>query len=278
MRTTFKIIFLALFLSVAGFVVLNFFVPTISHAQVQISASIPGKYDLTSSGTVPGQFVYDFYQYALAIGGILAFGIVVYGGVRYMISAGNPSGQSDAKEWIQAALMGILLLAGAYFILNVINPNLVNLTLPTLQTVQIATNTGGSAGGGTGSSGGGSSPTNSQAAKNLTSAGIGVKAGAIVAGLRNSIVNSLVSLASKCGCSITVTAGTDGTHRPGEYSHSQGYKADLHLDAGLNNYITNTNNFTSMGPRSDGAAMYKDKSTGAIYARESNHWDVVSKG
>lgn len=74
-----------------------------------------------------------FYQYALGVGGILAFGVVVYGGVRYMISAGNPSGQSDAKEWIKAALMGLLLLAGAYFILNVINPKLTNLTLPTLQ-------------------------------------------------------------------------------------------------------------------------------------------------
>jgi hypothetical protein len=77
------------------------------------------------------------------VGGILASGVVVYGGVRYMISAGNPSGQSDAKEWIQAAIMGILLLAGAYFILKVINPNLVNLTLPDLQTIQLGTYSGG---------------------------------------------------------------------------------------------------------------------------------------
>jgi hypothetical protein len=71
------------------------------------------------------------------IGGILAFGVVVYGGVKYMTSAGNPSGQGDAKEWIEAALLGLLLLVGAYFILNVINPQLTNLTMPTLQTVNI---------------------------------------------------------------------------------------------------------------------------------------------
>ena len=87
---------------------------------------------------MPGQFVYDFYQYALAIGGILAFGVVVYGGVRLILfPAGNPSGQTDAKDWIQAALIGILLLAGAYFILNVINPSLVNLNLPSLVNLNL---------------------------------------------------------------------------------------------------------------------------------------------
>jgi hypothetical protein len=80
----------------------------------------------------PGAFVANFYQFALMIGGVLAFGVIVYGGVRYMASAGNPSGQSDAKEWVEAALLGLLLLVGAYFILNVINPQLLNLTLPVL--------------------------------------------------------------------------------------------------------------------------------------------------
>ena len=260
---------------------LTFFIPIPTYAQVHISASIPGTYDTSNAATAsPGQFIADFYQYALVIGGILAFGVIVYGGIRYMTSAGNPSGQGDAKEWVQAAIMGILLLAGAYFILKVINPNLVNLSLPSLQSVgQVNTSggTGSGAGGGSGTSGGGSSPTDSQAAKDLASAGVSVKSGATVAGLRNSIVNSLTSLRSECGgCNVTVTAGTDGIHQPGEYSHADGYKADVRLDAGLNSYITN--NFASIGTRSDGAAMYKDPSTGAIYARESSHWDIVSKG
>jgi hypothetical protein len=72
------------------------------------------------------------------IGGVLAFGVVVYGGVKYMASAGNPSGQSDAKEWIEAALLGLLLLVGAYFILSVINPQLLNLNLPSLTPVDIS--------------------------------------------------------------------------------------------------------------------------------------------
>lgn len=54
-----------------------------------------------------------------------------------MAAAGNPSGQSDAKEWIWSALLGILLLAGAYMVLNVINPNLTTLSLPTLTPANI---------------------------------------------------------------------------------------------------------------------------------------------
>ncbi|HUC01414.1 MAG TPA: hypothetical protein VMA75_00720, partial [Candidatus Paceibacterota bacterium] len=42
------------------------------------------------------------------------------------------------KEWIWGALLGLLLLAGAYLILNVINPQLVNLNLPTLNSVTVA--------------------------------------------------------------------------------------------------------------------------------------------
>jgi hypothetical protein len=112
--------------------------PVLAQTQITISTSVPGTYPPTSGTGGPGAFVANFYQFALVIGGILAFGVIVYGGVKYMASAGNPSGQSDAKEWIEAALLGLLLLVGAYFILSVINPQLLNLNLPTLTPVDIS--------------------------------------------------------------------------------------------------------------------------------------------
>ncbi len=118
-----------------------FVVPFFVSAQTQITANIPGTYSVATQG--PGAFVGNLYEFALMIGGVLAFGVIVYGGVKYMTSAGNPSGQSDAKEWIEAALLGLLLLGGAYFVLYVINPQLVNLTLPPLQTLNITGPTGG---------------------------------------------------------------------------------------------------------------------------------------
>src|SRR5208337_1669799 len=72
------------------------------------------------------------------IGGVLAFGAIVFGGILYAASAGNPGKQSEGREWIKSALFGLLLLAGAYLILFTINPDIVSLNLPTLQTVNVA--------------------------------------------------------------------------------------------------------------------------------------------
>ena len=71
------------------------------------------------------------------LSGVLAFGAIVYGGVRYAFAAGNPSAQSEGKEWIKGALIGLFLLVSTYVILNVINPNIVKCTLPELVGVTI---------------------------------------------------------------------------------------------------------------------------------------------
>lgn len=118
--------------------IIAIFLPAVAFAQVPISVSIPGSYVNSTSGS-PGSYVANFYQFALLIGGILAFGVVIYGGILYMTSVGNPSGQSDAKEWLLAALWGFLLLVGAYLILNIINPQLLNLNLPNLSSTGVVT-------------------------------------------------------------------------------------------------------------------------------------------
>jgi len=67
----------------------------------------------------------NLYQLALGVSGLLAFGSIVYGAIVYTLAAGNPGGQNEGKEWIKQALLGLLLLVGAYIILNTINPALV---------------------------------------------------------------------------------------------------------------------------------------------------------
>ena len=104
---------------------------------VNISLPIPGMSGLSPTSTPPGQWVSKIYNFALMIGGVLAFGAVVYGGILYAASGGNPSKQSEGREWITSALLGILLLGGAYLILYTVNPDLVNLNLPSLQGVNI---------------------------------------------------------------------------------------------------------------------------------------------
>ncbi len=99
-------------------------------AVISISPNLPGSLATASS---PGGYIRNFYNYALFISGFLAFGAIVYGGIRYSLARGNPSGESEAKQWIWSALLGMLLLALAYVILYTVNPNLVDLRLPSLQ-------------------------------------------------------------------------------------------------------------------------------------------------
>lgn len=98
---------------------------------VTISVGIPG----LSAEPKPTEFIAQLYNFALMISGVLALGAIVYGGVRYMTAVGNPSGQTEGREWIKGAIFGLLLLFGAYFTLNIINPDLTKLSLPTLAPV-----------------------------------------------------------------------------------------------------------------------------------------------
>lgn len=73
-----------------------------------------------------------FYYFIVGIAGFATFVMLVYGGFRWLTSAGNPSSVTDAKDIITKALLGLLLIFLSWLILQTINPELTNLTLPTL--------------------------------------------------------------------------------------------------------------------------------------------------
>src|SRR3989344_3628716 len=73
------------------------------------------------------QRVSNTYTWALGIGGMVALGIIIFGGVMYSASGGNPSRMDEAKKWIQHALFGLALLFSSYLLLNFINPDLTSL-------------------------------------------------------------------------------------------------------------------------------------------------------
>jgi len=79
--------------------------------------------------------VYNLYNWALGIGALLALAIIIYGGVLYSASAGNPSRIDEAKKWITSALFGLALLFSTVIILNVVNPR-----LTTLEDIEITVN------------------------------------------------------------------------------------------------------------------------------------------
>lgn len=80
-------------------------------------------------------FLNKAFELAIAIGAILAVLRIIYGGALYMGT--DTFGQKNkAKEILQDAVLGLLLLLGTYIILSQINPTILNLQInpPSVQT------------------------------------------------------------------------------------------------------------------------------------------------
>ena len=97
---------------------------------------LPFTYGAQSKLGNPSDFptlVNGFFKLILAFGVVFAVLVLVFYGISYMTSEIGGK-KAQAKRRIQAALFGLLLLLGAYIILNKINPGLVtiSLSLPTV--------------------------------------------------------------------------------------------------------------------------------------------------
>ncbi len=97
------------------------------------SLNLPGIGNLaiTDSTTLVDLVKYIFYL-SISISGLLAFAMLIYGGIRYLTSAGNPTAQKDGRDAISSALLGILLLLGSVLLLRLINPDILILNSPML--------------------------------------------------------------------------------------------------------------------------------------------------
>ncbi|MFH1207165.1 MAG: pilin [Patescibacteria group bacterium] len=80
-------------------------------------------------------FIADMYRYLAGIAGILAVVMMIYGGIKYTVSFGNPSKLQDARDTISSAMIGLALVLGSYVILNFINPKITSLKVPGLQPI-----------------------------------------------------------------------------------------------------------------------------------------------
>ncbi len=85
--------------------------------------------------------VKQIYLIALGLIGAVAVGMIVFGGIQYAASSGNPSKQNDARDRIAQAIWGVVLLLCAYLILNTINPELVKLKNPQMEQIKAAPET-----------------------------------------------------------------------------------------------------------------------------------------
>lgn len=82
------------------------------------------------------QYIKGIYDYGLGIGGILAAVVLMGGGVLWLVSAGDASKITQAKDLIIGSLTGMIILTSSYLILDQINPNLINLKPITLNRIE----------------------------------------------------------------------------------------------------------------------------------------------
>jgi len=268
--------------------------------QLVLAASTTLTYPAFTQAPDPAEMVNQIYIYALSIAGALAIIRVVYGGILYVVSAGNTSKQADARDIITSAVWGILLLAGAYLLLNTINPEIIQLKNPDLVPVSTGASqiTGGP--GGTGQP----SITDKDYRDYLAKFGIQAKPpcgpGEVetqnpcvdLSNLKPDTVEEIRRLKGACGvsCDVLVTGGSGAGHSTsGEYTHANGYKFDLRSSMDPNDPLTQyieANNRASQaqlpGELKSACQSYscyynynQTSNTVMIYMLEGDHWDVT---
>ena len=210
---------------------MNLFI-AIAHAAT-VNLNIPGS--SVPSADIPG-IIRNIYDFALLAAGILAFGAIVWGGIRYATGKGNPSSETEGKSWITNALLGLLLLVGAYIILYTINPQLVSLQIMGV-TALSGTSAGPGAGAGTGP-GTGATGCASGSCQSLSGGGFACKPASQQPGGVNScsaaqgMVDTLKCLQQNGAPGITITEAMPPTVRHTSLCHNNGCCVDIQVNSG----------------------------------------------
>lgn len=90
----------------------------------------------TMSSDLLARYISAIYEYGLGVVAILAAIVLMAGGVLWLSSAGNDTRISQAKEMITGSVIGLVILAGSWIILNTINPDLLKFKSIELQVIQ----------------------------------------------------------------------------------------------------------------------------------------------
>lgn len=69
----------------------------------------------------------DIINWILGLVGVIAVLMLVWGGFNYLTSAGNPEATKKAKQTITYAIIGIIIIALAYTLVNFVTDSVANL-------------------------------------------------------------------------------------------------------------------------------------------------------
>ncbi|MFC1789437.1 pilin [Patescibacteria group bacterium] len=84
-------------------------------------------------------YVKYIFNFAIAIVGFVAFGMMLANGIQYLTSTGNLTKIKKARDGMFGALLGVVILFSSYIILTTINPQLVIFEGAELEVAELGT-------------------------------------------------------------------------------------------------------------------------------------------
>jgi len=218
--------------SIATIMVFSLWTVTYAVEDYTVLAPLPGIGDPATGKTDLQKYLPAAFKLGIGIAAALAFVMITLGGITYATSDAVFQ-KSQGKEWITNAIWGLLLVIGAWVILNTINPKILSFNL-SLPKPNIAPSTAPATAG---------VPMTEEekradtAVRNrLTALNIGVNAGPCtqgqtsgctnVNGLQESVIVGLQRLKNACKCLVKITGGTEGGHTTGSV-HNSGIAVDI---------------------------------------------------
>jgi GH24 family phage-related lysozyme (muramidase) len=98
-----------------------------------LNIEIPGSQSTYTVGSnMLGIYIKAWYQFLLGVIGIIATVMIMIGGFKYLSSQGDKGKIQEAQSIIISAITGLLLAFGSVAILNLVNPELLKLRMPTV--------------------------------------------------------------------------------------------------------------------------------------------------
>jgi len=92
-----------------------------------------GSFAAPTTTTTLLPYVSYVFGFAIFIAGLIVFGAMIYGGMKYLTSAGNVGASSDAKDRIFSAIIGLAILLLSFLGLSLINVSITKIELAPIQ-------------------------------------------------------------------------------------------------------------------------------------------------
>lgn len=245
-------------------------------------------------------YLSNLFKYLIRIAGILSVVMLVVAGVEYTAAGVSESRKDDAKKRINNVFIGLAGALSAYFVLNIINPDLVNFKLkldvissniPTTQT----TGTPGQGGASQASSGGSTNSgaigtvdpaANEAIARELAAERItlgyktpcssSTERGCLnLAGLPANAKKGLIDLRDFCKCAVQLNGATEPNGHSEDTKHGPGNPVvDVQTNSSISAYVER--NGTKL-PQTGSYPRYQTPLGIFQDERVKGHWHVTFK-